>query len=167
MYTVTPIRIAAVLAFYAGLFTVIRTIEPSIDEDERRPALLIGGGWAFTVFIANYLLFRAGVISFLPWVANFMHTFLWIGLCLTPLYLGVRRSRSMAAQFVIFATFSLAVKVVEQRVFGTWDLGHFFHVFQGNAAYVLGWSLADGLYPPITYYGLMLLRRVTPAAELA
>ncbi len=167
MYTVTPMRIAAVLAFYAGLLTIILSIEPAIAPEERRPAMLIGGLWAFSVFIGNYLFFRAGVMSFLPWVANFMHTFFWIGGCLTPLYLGVRRTRSMPAQMVIFATVSLAVKVVEQRVFGTWDLDHFFHVFQGNTAYVLGWSLADGLYPPITYYGLLLLRRVTPAAELA
>lgn len=166
MHTVTPIRIAALLLFYGGLLTVIRAIKPSIEPQERRPALLIGTAWAVSVFVANYLLFRAGVMSFLPWVNNFMHTFLWIGGCLTLLYLGVR-TRPMAAQFVIFATFSLVVKVVEQQLFGTWELDHFFHVFHGNAAYVLGWSLADGLYPPLTYHGLALLGRWTTAAQLA
>ena len=55
--------------------------------------------------------------------------------------------------------FSLAVKVVEHAVFGTWDHGHFFHVFKGNAAYIIGWSVADGLYPPITFYGLRIVSR--------
>ena len=34
-------------------------------------------------------------MSFLPWINNFMHTFLWIGMCLTWIYLGgpSRRSR--------------------------------------------------------------------------
>jgi hypothetical protein len=111
------------------------------------------------VFVANYVLFRLGVMSFLPWVNNFMHTFVWIGLCLTVLYLGLREDEPLPVQFVVFATFSLIVKYAEQLLFGTWDLGHFFYVFRGNTAYILGWSLADGLYPVITLYGLRLLGR--------
>lgn len=167
MHTITPARIGALLLFYGALLVIIRVIKPSIAPEERRPALLIGATWAVCVFIANYLLFRAGLMSFLPWVNNFMHTFLWIGGCLTLLYLGVRRTQPMLVQFIVFATFSLIVKVAEQQIFGTWELGHFFHVFRGNTAYVLGWSLADGLYPPLTYYGLALLARWTPAARLA
>lgn len=158
-YTVTPLTVASLLAVYAGLFVVIRALKPRIEPDERKTAYVIGGVWAVAVFMANYLLYRAGVMSFLPWVNNFMHTFLWIGVCLTFLYLGVRERQSMVAQFVMFATLSLVVKYAEHLLFGTWDLGHFFHVFHGNAAYILGWSLADGLYPPLTFYGLRLLER--------
>mgnify|MGYP003288614026 CR=1 FL=1 len=43
----------------------------------------------------------------------------------------------MAVQFVVFATFSIIVKYAEQLAFGTWDLDHFFGVFEGNFAYVL------------------------------
>jgi hypothetical protein len=96
-----------------------------------------------------------------------MHTFLWIGICLTFLYMGVRDRQPMVVQFVVFATFSLVVKIVEQVVFGTWEHPHFFHVFQGNAAYVVGWSLADGLYPPLTYYGLQVVQRWVPALRPA
>ena len=167
MYTLTPLRILAVLLVYAGLFSIIHALKPRIARQEQGTALLIGGCWAVGVFIANYLLYRAGVMSFLPWVNNFLHTFVWIGVCLTVLYLGVRDAQPMWVQFVMFATLSLVVKVAERILFGTWELGHFFHVFQGNAAYVLGWSLADGLYPPITYFGLKLLGRRLPVPRAA
>lgn len=162
MYTVTVRTVLGVLAFYAALFVIIRTYKPRIEPSEKRTFLTIAALWAATVFIANYLLYRAGLMSFLPWVNNFMHTFLWIGICLSFLYLGVRGSQPMLVQFVMFATFSLIVKYAEQLLFGTWDHGHFFHVFRGNFAYVLGWSLADGLYPPLTLYGLRLLAKWIP-----
>jgi hypothetical protein len=162
MYTVTPGRVAALLAFYAGLFIIIRVIKPRIDPDERRTALVIGGTWAVSVFIANYVLYRVGLMSFLPWINNFMHTFLWIGICLTYLYLGVRERQSMVVQLILFATFSLIVKYAEQLLFGTWDHPNFLGIFRGNTAYVLGWSLADGLYPILTKYGLRLLARFIP-----
>jgi hypothetical protein len=159
MYDVTPLRVLAVLLFYAALFTIIRVIKPRIEPDERRTAVAIGLAWAIPVFIANYLLYKAGLMSYLPWITNFMHTFIWIGICLTFLYLGVRSTQPMLTQFILFATFSLIVKYAEQIVFGTWDLDHFFHIFDGNGAYVLGWSLADGTYPILTLYGLRLASR--------
>ncbi len=162
MFTITPVHVLGLLALYAGLFVIIRLIKPSIEPAERKTLLTVGGVWAVAVFVANYLLYRAGLMSFLPWLNNFMHTFLWIGVCLSLLYLGVREDQPMAVQFVVFATFSLVVKYAEQLLFGTWELDHFFHVFRGNFAYVLGWSLADGLYPPLTFYGLRLLGRLIP-----
>ena len=156
MYDVTAPRVIAILAFYAALLMVIRLVEPRIEPYERRTAVAIGLGWAVPVFVANYLLYKAGLMSFLPWVTNFMHTFLWIGICLTFLYLGVREDQPMAVQVLLFATFSIIVKYAEQLAFGTWDLDHFLHVFDGNFAYVLGWSLADGTYPIITLFALRL-----------
>ena len=35
-------------------------------------------------------------------------------------------------------------------------------LFKGNFAYILGWSLADGLYPILTLYGLRLLAPRVP-----
>jgi len=159
MYRITPLTVLAVLLFYSALLAVIRIIRPRITPEERKTFLVIGLAWAVSVFIMNYLLFRAGLMSFLPWVNNFLHTFPWIGFCLAWLYLGVREDQPMVTQMIAFATFSLAVKVVENAVFGTWDHEHFFHVFKGNAAYIIGWSVADGLYPPITFYGLRLVGR--------
>jgi hypothetical protein len=162
MYEVTPPRVIAVLCLYAALFVVIRLTKRRLEPSERPTFVAIALAWAVPVFVANYLLYEAGLMSYLPWVTNFMHTFLWIGVCLTWLYLGVREEWSLPVQFVLFATFSLIVKYAEQIAFGTWDLDHFLHVFDGNFAYVLGWSLADGSYPILTLFGLRLAARHVP-----
>lgn len=162
MYEVTPLRVLAMLLFYAALLTIVRVIKPSIEPEERRTAVAIGLTWAVPVFVANYLLYKADLMSFLPWVTNFMHTFLWIGIVLTFLYLGVCSNQSMFTQIVLFTTFSLIVKYAEQIVFGTWDQDNFFHVIDGNGAYILGWSLADGMYPVLTLYGLRIASRWIP-----
>jgi hypothetical protein len=162
VYTITPVRVLGLLTLYAALFVIIRLLKPSIEPAERKTFFAVGGVWAVAVFIANYLLYRAGLMSFLPWVNNFTHTFLWIGVCLSFLYLGVREDQPMAVQFIVFATFSLIVKYAERLLLGSWQLDHFFHVFHSNFAYILGWSLADGLYPPLTFYGLRLLGRRVP-----
>lgn len=166
LYMVTPIRVLGVLAFYAALLVIIRLVKPRIEPTEQRTALWIAGLWAVSVFIANYVLYRAGVMSFLPWIANFMHTFLWIGGCLCLLYLGVRDTQNMLTQMIVFATLSLIVKYAEQMLLGTWDHGDFFGVFQGNFAYVMGWSLADGLYPPLTLFGMRAVARVVPGLDV-
>lgn len=158
-YTVTPGRVAALLLFYAALFVVFRAYKKRLEPWERKTYLVVALAWAGSVFVANYLLHLAGLMSFLPWTNNFLHTFVWIGGGLAWLYLGVRDREPLAVQIVLFATFSLIVKVFEQVLLGTWEHPHFFHVFEGNAAYVLGWSLADGLYPVLTLFGLRLLKR--------
>jgi hypothetical protein len=156
VYDVTAPRVLAVLAFYAALLMIVRLVKPRIEPFERRTFLAIGLGWAVPVFVANYLLYQVGLMSYLPHLTNFMHTFLWIGVCLSWLYLGVREDQPLAVQVLLFATFSIIVKYAEQLAFGTWDLDHFLGVFDGNFAYVLGWSLADGTYPVITLLALRL-----------
>jgi hypothetical protein len=165
-YDITPLRVLAVLGIYALLFVVIWLIRPRIERDEIPTALAIGGVWAVSVFIANYLLYRAGAMSYLPWVNNFLHTFIWIGICLTLLYLGVRETTPMWQQFLMFFAFSMVVKYAEQWLFGTWDHDNFFELFDGNTAYVLGWSLADGTYPILTLFGLRLGARWIPGLVL-
>lgn len=156
-YDITPLRVLAVLAIYALLLAIIVLVfRPRIERYERPTALAIAGVWAVSVFIANYLLYRAGAMSYLPWVNNFLHTFVWIGICLTALYFGVRETTPMWQQFLLFFAFSLVVKYAEQWLFGTWDHDNFFGI-PGNFAYVLGWSLADGTYPILTRF---VLRRV-------
>lgn len=160
-YDVTPLRVLAVLGVYAVLLLVIWRIRPRVDPVEWRTAVWIGAVWAISVFIANYLLYRAGAMSYLPWVNNFLHTFIWIGICLTVLYLGVRETTPLWAQFLMFFGFSLVVKYAEQLLFGTWDHGNFFGI-AGNFAYVLGWSLADGTYPVLTRFVLRRAARGIP-----
>ena len=163
MHEVTPLRVIAALAVYGALLAVVlRFFARPEDRDERRTYLAIAGVWAVSVFVANYALYLAGVMSFLPWITNFLHAFVWIGVCLTAMYLGVREDWPLGAQVALFAVLSLVVKLAEQALFGTWELDHFFHVFEGNAAYVVGWSLADGLYPVLTLLGLRLAGRRIP-----
>jgi hypothetical protein len=158
---ITPLRVLGVLAFYAAVFVIIRLSRERIEPFERKTFIAIGIAWAGPVFIANYLLYKAGAMSFLPWVNNFMHSFLWIGFCLSWLYLGVRETQPMILQFVLFTTFSLIIKYAEQKLFGTWEHDNFFGI-GGNGAYVMGWSLADGTYPVLTLFGLRLAARFIP-----
>jgi hypothetical protein len=150
------------IAVYAALLAVVLCFVRFVAPDERRTALAIAAVWACSVFVANDLLYLVGVMSFLPWVTNALHSFVWIGGCLTIVYLGVREEWPLALQFVLFAGLSLVVKLAEQGLFGTWELDHFFWVFDGNAAYVAGWSLADGLYPVLTLLGVRLASRSIP-----
>jgi hypothetical protein len=155
---ITPLRVLGVLAFYVAMFLVIRLSRRRISDFEQRTFLALAVAWAVPVFAANWLLYKAGAMSFLPWVNNFMHTFLWIGLCLSWLYLGVRETQPLWIQFLLFTTFSLVVKYAEQKLFGTWEHDNFFGI-DGNGAYVLGWSLADGTYPILTLVGVRLAAR--------
>jgi hypothetical protein len=161
-YDITPLRVLAVLGVYAVLFGLIWLLfRPRLERFERRTALAIALAWAVSVFIANYLLYRAGAMSYLPWVNNFLHTFIWIGICLTFLYIGVRERLPMWQQFLLFFAFSMVVKYAEQWLFGTWDHDNFFGI-EGNFAYVLGWSLADGTYPLLTRFVLRRAARGIP-----
>ncbi|HST34846.1 MAG TPA: hypothetical protein VLJ80_15150 [Solirubrobacteraceae bacterium] len=163
MHHITPIRVLGVLGFYALIFIVMRLTKKRVDPIEKKTFLWIGAVWAISVFIANYLLYLAGAMSFLPWVNNFMHTFIWIGFCLTWFYLGVRETEPMWAQCAMFGFFSLIVKYAEQRLFGTWDMDHFFVSWlHGNGAYIGGWSLADATYPILTLFTLRLVARRVP-----
>jgi len=161
VYEITPLRVLGVLAFYAAVFVIIRLSRERIEPFERKTFVAVGLVWAVAVFPANYLLYKAGAMSFLPWVNNFMHSFLWIGFCLSWLYLGVRENQPIVLQIVLFTTFSLIIKYAEQKLFGTWDHDNFFGI-QGNGAYVMGWSLADGTYPVLTLFGLRLAARYIP-----
>jgi hypothetical protein len=159
MFMDTLIQLLALLLFYAALFVVIRITKHALDAGERRVYGLLYLGWAAPVFVANYLLAQIDLESPMPWYVNFLHTFVWIGLCLGWLYLGARRE-PLWVQFVAFATFSLVVKLTEQKLVGAWTSEHFFFVFHGNWSHLLGWSLADGLYPLISSAGLALIEKL-------
>jgi hypothetical protein len=157
MGSVTPHSILIVLGVYGMLFVVFLTYLRAVPPGEGKTFLVLGAAWGGTVFVANYLLHLAGLMSFLPWVNNALHTFVWIGLCLSWLYLGIRNDQPLFLQCWAFFAFSLIVKVAEHLAFGTWEHPHFFHVLEGQAAYVIGWSVLDGTYPIISRFGLRLL----------
>ncbi len=148
---------ATVVILYGGLFLIMRYAHPAVDLNFRVSYRVLYVGWAVGTFVGNYLFFLLGFMSFLPWLNNALHTFVWIGLCLGFLYAGCYR-RPILEQCALFIVFSLIVKAIEHDLLGTWDLDHFFLV-PGNRAYIVGWSIVDGLYPFISAAGLKLASR--------
>src|SRR5215216_5446438 len=146
-----------VIGVYAALFVVIRYASGTVELNFIRTYWVLFFGWAVSVFAGNYLFYRLGVMSFLPWLNNFIHTFVWIGLCLSFLYAGAHR-KPMLEQIALFAIFSFIVKWAEHEILGTWEMDRFFFI-RGNLAYITGWSLMDGLYPVISAFGLGVISK--------
>jgi len=159
-------RLLLVVGLYGALLLLFRLLGRGPGSDERTTRFFIGLGWAVGTFLGNIGLAKIGLMSPLPLENNLLHTFVWIGFCLSWLYLAVRFSRPFLVQCALFAGASLIVKVAEHLLLGTWDLDHFLHLFPGNASYILGWSLMDGLYPPITLFALRLAGRLFPRMRL-
>jgi hypothetical protein len=93
----------------------------------------------------------------MPWLNNFIHSFIWIGLCLGFLY-AISYKRPLWELLVLFTIYSLVVKIAENKILGTWEFDRFFFI-DGNMAYILGWSLVDALYPIGSAITLMLAAR--------
>lgn len=145
------------LGFYAALALVMRHAYPRLELNFRRTFGILFFGWGLGTFIANWVLYKVGVMSFLPWANNFVHTFVWIGLCLGFLY-AASYHKPLWEQFALFAIFSFLVKWTEREILGTWELDHFFWI-GGNLAYIIGWSLMDGLYPVVSALGLRVVAK--------
>ncbi|MEO8450055.1 MAG: hypothetical protein ABI647_09710 [Gemmatimonadota bacterium] len=163
----TPTKILLLLLFYAGLFLIISLHGLKLTSTEKKTFIFLWISGFIVAMVANYLLYRAGVMSFLPWINNFLHTFFWIGIGFPYLYLGIRGRRSVLAQYIMFVVFSLIVKYAEQRLFGTWEFPHFFFVLKDNFFYILGWSTVDGLYPVLIPAGLRLAGKFIPGLVLS
>jgi hypothetical protein len=148
---------ALVLVVYAMLFMLMRHANARVELSFRVAYLYLFLGWGIGTFLANYGLYRLGVMSFLPWTNNFLHTFVWIGGCLGFLYAGSYR-KPLLEQFMLFAIYSLFVKVAEHALLGTWEHDNFFGI-PGNTSYIVGWSLMDGLYPVVSMVGLRIVAR--------
>jgi len=147
----------ALLAVYGALFLLMRHAKPTIELNFQRTFWILFFGWSVGVFIGNYIFFLIGIMSFLPWLNNFFHTFIWIGLCLGFLYAGAHK-KPFWEQFALFAIYSFLVKWAEHEILGTWEFDHFFFI-QGNLAYIIGWSLMDGLYPLLSKIGLRIVAK--------
>lgn len=159
------VQYVLLLVFYGMLFVLMRNANRTVELSFRAAYTYLFVGWSIGTFAANYLLYRAGVMSFLPWLNNFLHTFVWIGLCLGFLYAGAYR-KPLLEQFAVFAIYSLLVKIAEHALLGTWEHDNFFGI-PGNAAYIIGWSLMDGLYPVVSLFGLRLVVRLDDAVRPA
>lgn len=148
---------AVVLLTYVGLFVLVWQIQQRLPSEYQRTFVVLLLTLGTFAFVANYVLFLLGIMSFLPWLNNFIHTFLWIGIVLSFLYLSIYQ-RPLWQQIAAFAVLSFVVKTVEHQVLGTWEMDSFFGI-QWHTAYMLGWSLFDGLIPVAVRYGLRLASR--------
>lgn len=152
-------KILATLVLYGLVWLIAWYDKPRLNAAERKTFWLFYFFWSTTIFIVNYLGYLIGIFSFLPWWPNnFLHTFVWIGVSLTWLFLALRESH-IVVQFMAFALLSLAIRYAEYNLFGVWDLDNFLRLFKGTNAYIVGWSFVDGFYPVAAFLLLKLCSR--------
>lgn len=134
-----------VLLIYLLMFLLIRQSKPVIELNYRGNFLFLAIVWAILMFTGNYLFYLVGVMSFLPWLNNFIHCFLWIGICLSWLYY-VAHERPLWECFIHFSFTSFIVKFAEYQLLGSWQMESFLGIHHPYA-YLIAMSLVDGIYP--------------------
>src|SRR4051812_42820658 len=93
---------ALVVLIYGLVFFFIRYPRPTLELNYRGNFMFLFVLWAVLMFTGNYLFYRLGVMSFLPWLNNGIHSFIWVGLCLGWLYYCTNE-RPLWEQFLFFA----------------------------------------------------------------
>ena len=137
-----------VLLIYLLMFLFIRYPKPVIELNYRSNFYFLAIVWALLMFSGNYLFYKLGVMSFLPWLNNFIHCFLWIGICLTWLYYASHH-RPWWELFLHFSFTSFIIKMAENKILGTWHMDVFLGI-DNQYAYIIAMSLVDGFYPIIS-----------------
>jgi hypothetical protein len=144
-----------VLFIYGLLFLFIRYPNPKLELNYKANYIFLVAVWAFLMFTGNYLFYRLGVMSFLPWLNNLLHSFIWVGLCLGWLYYCTHE-RPLWEQFIFFALTSFFIKMAENMILGTWNKESYFGI-DNRYAYIIAMSLVDGFYPIISKWLLNAL----------
>ena len=144
-----------VLLIYGLMFLLIRYSKPKLELNFRSSFIFLVAVWAFLMFTGNYLFYRLGVMSFLPWLNNFLHSFVWVGFCLGWLYYCTYE-RPLWEQFILFAFTSFVVKMAENMLLGTWHMETYLGI-KNPYAYLIAMSLVDGFYPLISKWLLNAL----------
>jgi hypothetical protein len=144
-----------VLLIYGLLFLLIRYPQPTLELNYRSNFIFLVALWAFLMFTGNYLFYRLGVMSFLPWLNNFLHSFVWVGICLGWLYYCTHQ-RPLWEQFLFFAFTSFVVKMAEYMILGTWNRESYLGI-DNQYAYIIAMSIVDGFYPIISRWVLNAL----------
>lgn len=139
---------ALLLLIYALLFLFIRYPKPGIELNYRATFGFLSVFWGGLMFAGNYLGYCTGLMTFLPWLNNFFHSFVWVGLCLGWLYYTTYE-RAVWEQFLFFAFLSFIVKTAEKMILGTWSTDSYLGI-QNKYAYIVSMSLVDGLYPVVS-----------------
>lgn len=136
---------ALVLVVYGLLFLFIRYPKPAVELNYRATFVFLSAFWGLLMFGGNYLGYRLGVMAFLPWLDNLLHSFVWVGICLCWLYYCTY-GRPLWEKFFFFAFLSFVVKIAEKLLVGTWSMDNYLGI-NNPYAYAIAMSLIDGLYP--------------------
>lgn len=137
-----------VLLIYLLMFLLIRYPKPVVELNFRSNFKFLSIVWIILMFTGNYLFYKLGIMSFLPWLNNLIHCVGWIGLCLTWLYYASNH-RPMWELFIHFSFTSFIVKMAEHQLLGTWSMDSFLGI-DHPYAYLIAMSLVDGFYPLIS-----------------
>ncbi len=155
-------KIVAILILYATVLFIAWWHKRKLDTAERKTFIVIYLMYAISIFFINYLGYVIGVFSYLPWFPNnFLHTFVWIGIVLTYLFMAIRKEH-MVVQFMAFAAFSLVIRYAEYKIFGVWDGQGTLYESYGTDAYIALWSYVDGFYSIATFLLLRILKKWIP-----
>lgn len=146
-----------VLLVYGLMFLLIRSAKPTLELNFRGNYFFLVGLWAFMMLTGNYLFYRLGVMSFLPWFNNIVHSIIWVGFCLGWLYYTIYH-RPLWEQFILFAFTSFIVKMAEYLLLGSWFMNSYLGI-DHHLAYLVAMSIVDGFYPIISLWVLKLLAR--------
>ena len=146
-----------VLAVYFLMFLFIRYPKPAVELNYRGNFYFLAGVWFVLMFTGNYFFHLLGLMSFMPWLNNFIHSALWIGVCLTWLYY-CSHERPMPEQFILFTFSSFIIKMAEHQILGTWSMDAYLGV-KHPLAYLVAMSLVDGFYPIISNFLLKWIAR--------
>ncbi|MDQ6610755.1 MAG: hypothetical protein M3Y85_13130 [Bacteroidota bacterium] len=144
-----------VLFIYLLMYLFIRYPKPKLELNYQSNYFFLAALWSGLIFFGNYLGYRAGMMSFLPWADNFVHSFLWVGVCLSWLYYCTHE-RPWWEQFIFFAFISFIIKIAENIIIGTWNMDSYLGI-HSKYAYVIAMSLIDGLYPIVSKWILNAL----------
>jgi hypothetical protein len=146
-----------VLLIYLLIFLLVWYPKRTIELNSRNSFQLLYIFWFVVIFTGNYLGYRLGVMSFLPWLANFLHSFIWVGFVLTWLYFS---SLELPWYYRCFLSgmYSFIIKYAEHTILGTWTYDPYFS-FTGPYAYIIFMALVDCLYPPVSDLLLKLVSK--------
>ena len=136
------------LLIYGLMYLLIRYPKPKLELNYTANYIFLVVLWAFLMFTGNYLFYRLGVMAFLPWLNNLLHSVIWVGACLGWLYYTTYE-RPLWEQFVLFAFTSFIIKMAEYFILGTWNMESYLGI-QSPYAYIIVMSLVDGFYPVIS-----------------
>src|SRR5687768_17271113 len=140
----TILDYALVLLIYGLMYLFIRYPKPKMELNFRANFIFLLALWAFLMFTGNYLFYRLGVMSFLPWLNNLIHSGIWVGFCLGWLYYCTHE-RPWWEQFIFFSFTSFIVKMAENSLLGTWHLDSYLGI-NNPYAYLVAMSIVDGFY---------------------